>query len=237
MGLSKSTAMEIINYCNKNIVPDQKFIENSHGKHPITWFQKYFSFINDLKLRNQLADAYYQARFIYKLMVALNLTSFKKKAVIKFQIIQYASIYEAVIDHILDTYHRGSNELQKISLTEELKQVTAFSKNTTLTFTENSKDLKIYPCKSIARNQKLKEVRFSKKLEASVTLNIVDQMIADRILWFYELRNNVHLTTAAINKFYPNVSQSIEAFETLDKFIKKARNHIKSISTTSEPIK
>lgn len=229
MGVSTKTATEVVNYCNKNIVPDAGFIRDNKGKHPITWFQKYFDFVDDIKLRNHLADAYYQARFVYKLMVALNLTSFKKKAVVKFQTIQYASIYEALIDYVLDKFHRDSDELKKVATVEEYKKVTAFSKSTKVAFTENGITSDIHSCKLTSKSLKLKEVRFSKRVEAAVALKIIKQDTADKINWFYELRNNVHLTTAAINKFYPSVNQSIEAFEQMDSFIKQMKKHINEI--------
>ncbi len=102
--IPKQTREIVVSYCNNNIVPDKKYIDNPTHSHPIEWFKDYFGFIDEVSLRNHLADAYYQARFLYKMMQGLRLTSFKKNAIIKFQIQQYASIYEALLN--LKFYYR-----------------------------------------------------------------------------------------------------------------------------------
>ena len=53
---------------------------------------------------NSVTDAFYQARFMYKLMNALNLPLAKQKGIVKFQIIQYASICEAILDMAITKY-------------------------------------------------------------------------------------------------------------------------------------
>ena len=64
--LKRETITEVIRYCNRDLVPDKSF--RADEDYPSNWFIEYFDFIDDSKIKQQLGDAYYQARFLYKLM-------------------------------------------------------------------------------------------------------------------------------------------------------------------------
>ena len=84
MPLAEEERERILTYCDHHI-PKPQIVED------------YFSFIADHDLRKMLVREYLAARYIYKLGEALYAAEDKLEAHAKFQIVQYASIYEAVI--------------------------------------------------------------------------------------------------------------------------------------------
>lgn len=91
MALDKKLITQVIGFCNRDLVPDEQF-KSGATPYPINWFTDYFSFLENPKLQKYLGEAYYQARFLYKLMNGLRLPIAKHRAIVRFQIIQYASI-------------------------------------------------------------------------------------------------------------------------------------------------
>ena len=89
MPLKRNEIDTVMNYCKRDLPQDHK------------WYTDQFNFIKDANLQESLAREFYTARYIYKLMEALCLEDFELHAHLKFQTIQYASIYEAVINYLL----------------------------------------------------------------------------------------------------------------------------------------
>lgn len=110
MALSKEKIAEVVRYCNRDLVPDIDFSPDE--KYHNEWFISYFSFLQNQQVEEQLGDAFYQARFMYKLMNALNLSLAKQRGIVKIQIVQYASICEAVLDLAINRFLK---RLQRMS--------------------------------------------------------------------------------------------------------------------------
>ena len=75
MALNKNIITQVINFCNRDLVPDEQFKAGS--AYPIEWFNDYFSFLGNSNLQKYLGEAYYQARFMYKLMNGLRLREYE----------------------------------------------------------------------------------------------------------------------------------------------------------------
>ncbi|MBW6391328.1 hypothetical protein [Billgrantia antri] len=65
------------------------------------WHKDRFDFISDPTLRDRLADEFISTRYVYKLLEGMAADSWLLRAQIRLQVLSYASIYEAVIHHIL----------------------------------------------------------------------------------------------------------------------------------------
>ncbi|WP_201049429.1 hypothetical protein [Aliivibrio fischeri] len=65
------------------------------------WHQARFNIISDETLKDRLADEFMSARYIYKLLEGMSADDWLLRAQIRIQVLSYASIYEAVIHHIL----------------------------------------------------------------------------------------------------------------------------------------
>ena len=60
-----------------------------------------FDYLDNQKLLDQITSEYYAARYIYKLGEALAAAGDRMHGHVKFQIVQYAGIYEAIIVYLL----------------------------------------------------------------------------------------------------------------------------------------
>lgn len=222
--IPKKTREIVVSYCNQRIVPDNAYIEHPLYEHPIEWFKNYFAFIPDKTCRKHLADAYYQARFVYKIMQGLRLTSFKLHAFLKFQIQQYASIYEALIDYTLDKYHK--KDVSEILKEYEFKPVCALAQNAELTVNEGISKTSIYTCKKVARKITLKTTRITDRTKACVELGIIDEKTKEDLDKLYESRNNIHILKAAQSDYKPTIESSQRAFELMDIIVPMIAKHI-----------
>lgn len=221
--INAETIKTIVAYCNENIVPDNEYLKGAYKTHRIEWFKKYFDFIANKNLKLHLADAYYQARFLYKLMSGLRLTAFKQTAITKFQIQQYASIYEAIIDYSLETYHK--RVIQELLKETEYRPVPAFASTTKLIFDNEQ----IFACRQTSRAVPLKKVKIDKRTKIAVDLGIINEAIKKSIDELYDLRNNVHLLKAASTDYKPTIKQAMQAFKIMNLFTDSVKKHLKKI--------
>jgi hypothetical protein len=84
MPLEETTRNLIHDYCVRDLPGDMQ------------WHIDQFSFIEDVELKSRLGRAYYSARYTYKLMEATFVQGDEQHPFVKFQIMQYASIYKPV---------------------------------------------------------------------------------------------------------------------------------------------
>ncbi len=155
-GLKKNTITEVIRFCNHHLVPDEEY--DHMEQYPSEWLEEYFSFIVEEPVKRQLGDAFYQARFIYKLMCGLRLPLAKQRGIVKFQIVQYASICEAALDATITRFYKEEAE-KSFSVMELRKDNNAVSNGTT--FAHNGKTL--YLCFEKRLRGDLKRTRIDKK--------------------------------------------------------------------------
>jgi hypothetical protein len=210
------TRQIIVSYCNTDIVPETNYsvgINNRHT-HEIDWFKDYFDFVDDAGLKTHLAEAYYQARFLYKIMQGLHLTSFKRTSIIKFQIQQYASIYEALIDYTLEKYHK--NEVKEQLQETEFKIVNVLSQSSSITMTVDGKQETVYTCKKTKRNVPLKKTRIDKRTELAKSFGIISDTVKNEFDGLYDLRNNIHILKAVTADYRPKIEEATKAFQLME---------------------
>ncbi len=222
--IEEETRKTVVSYCNKKIVPSSEYIENPDGNHPIEWFKTYFSFVSYNSLVLHLADAYYQARFLYKIMQGLRLTSFKRAGVLKFQIQQYASIYEALIDYVLETCHK--DKLPELLKEIEYRPVNVLSKDASLSIIIDGKQEDVVTCKKTFRKVALKQTRIDKRTKIAADLGIISGTVKDEFDGLYDLRNNIHILKAASANYKLSVAEATRAFQLMDSFVSSVKIHL-----------
>lgn len=204
-GLEKETITKIVSYCNRDLVPDESY--NTNDLYPSDWFANYFSFVNKPKLQKQLGDAFYQARFMYKLMCALNFPLQKQRGIVKFQIIQYASICEAVLDTAITDFYKTEAEAE-FGVVELHKENGIFAADVKLT----KNGMVVYTCKEKKKKGDLKRTRVDFKTQFAVKKGLLSQSLKERLDILYELRNNVHILKAAETEYNPKLREARDAF-------------------------
>lgn len=226
--LSLQTRTQVISYCNRDLVPDTAF--NAQDQYHSQWFEDYFSFLNNKSLSQHLGEAFYQARFIYKLMSALNLPVAKQKGIIKFQIIQYASICEAILDFTIEAFHKDE-ALTCFSSTEFIKFQNALSISTKISY-ENEE---LVLCKPKIKKGDLKRTRVDFKSNFAVGKGISDKM-KNELCELYDLRNNVHILKASNGNYTPRLYEARNAFHLMQNFIEEIKTFFAGQSTVVESI-
>ena len=200
MTLDKKIITQVIGFCNRDLVPDEQF-KSGATPYPIDWFSDYFSFLENPKLQKYLGEAYYQARFLYKLMNGLRLPIAKHRAIVRFQIIQYASICEAI-----------------------LKCQNALSTSTKITF-ENKN---VYLCKEKKIKADIKRERIDHKTEFAVDHNIISSATQISFDSLYDSRNNIHILKAAQNNYAPTLIEAKNAFALMRTFVSEVKTFYSS---------
>lgn len=216
--ISKKTITEIISYCNRDLIPDDTSFS------PVTyqseWFIQYFSFLNDPALETHLGDAFYQARFMYKLMSALRLPLAKQKGIVKFQIVQYASICEAILDIAITTYFKNDAE-KAFAVSEYKKCSNAVSKTTKITYEGAELSL----CRLETKKGVLKRTRIDNKTKFAVSKGLFSQATKDAVDSLYDLRNNIHILKAADSQYTPKLREAKEAFSLMQEFVSEIKTY------------
>jgi len=218
MELSKKTISEVIKFCNRDLVPDPEF--DPSVEYHSDWFVNYFSFLNNPSVEQHLGDAFYQARFTYKLMNALRLPAAKQFGIVKFQIVQYASICEAVLDTAINQYFKETAE-EAFSITEYVKYRNALSPDTKITH----KNITLTLCQEKKKKGVLKRTRIDFKTTFAVEHGLITPSTKEAFDALYNLRNNVHILKAADSQYRPKIREAKDAFLLMQTFVSEVKTY------------
>ncbi len=159
-----------------------------------TWHVSYFDFIDQPSLAQRLGEEFISTRYIYKLLEGLEADDWLLRAQIRMQILSYASIYEAVIHHLL--FDTLANEPQVISLTEfpMKKQISIPPASLAVLEKHLLHDgKKIIPTYEAVGKTDEAKVRFDRKAECAEALGIIEPWLKEELVEFYEARNAIHI--------------------------------------------
>lgn len=180
MAFKKKTKQEIASYVDAHL-PDEEY------------YKSYFWFISDAALKMRLADEFKTARYIYKLLEGLQVKDELLVAQCKIQILLYASIYEAVLHHVLLQDYASTPEVINLTTYEHKKRInisqvilgkikTQYNPVGAISVFENEK-----------RSVDERKIVFEDKAETARKLGLIDLKIKDVICDVYSMRNAIHL--------------------------------------------
>jgi hypothetical protein len=181
MSLEKSIRDQIQTYCTKDLPGD------------LNWHIQRFHFIDDAKLQDRLGRAFYAARYMAKLMEALYVKDNELHPFVKFQVMQYAAIYEAVISHLLWTKFRGHQEVIALQTHKSYKPISALSNLTTITYDGEH----VYTCVHKEEKTPKNSISFGDKVDCGVRIGFIDATYAEDLKRIYTRRNLAHIETEA----------------------------------------
>ena len=221
MKLTPKEKSKVVRCCNEKLISDYNFDIDKH--YPVEWFKSLFSFVGNDKLQEHLGDEFFQARFLSCLMETLSLPMGKNKGVVKFQIIQYASICEALLNYAIDTYYKDEFE-SEFAATVYSEAKDAFSSLTHITHNGHP----LYVCR--AKKEKAKTAFTSTPVKADYALSkgIISQDIRDEYCALYDLRNNTHILKAAAIDYYPKIKESKDAYILTYRFVNEIKNYFET---------
>jgi len=209
MPLDQGVIEQVLAYCERDLPADTKY-------------QEKFNFINDEDLKRTIIEEFKAARYIYKLQEALHVQDLRLHAHSKFQVVQYAAIYEATIIHILNEYFYAHPEVRR--LYSRKRYVSAASWPNNLTVEADSEP--VYLCHKKTDTLKEPEVKFSDKVDTCVKIGIISEEIGEEIKDFYNYRNSVHLESALRQNVKFDVDIARRAFWRIDGFVGEIKDFL-----------
>lgn len=208
--LNQADRDNVLRYCDRD-VPDADKVES------------YFDFVQDAELKSALVREYIAARYIYKLQEALKVGGEKLAAHAKFQIVQFAAIYEALIVHILWTRFSESLAVRNIEYYTALRKVAQFPKSLDVKTKEGHK---VHLCIEAETRNARHSIKFDDKVDAAVAIGFVDQKLGEEIKEIFKARNGVHIENAVKNEIEYEISQSQLAYWRMKPFTTGIRDFL-----------
>lgn len=205
MPLEESQRKIIDAYCKRDLPGD------------LNWHIDQFSFISDLELKKRLGRAFYSARYTGKLMEALLASGDEQHSFIKFQIMQYASIYEAVISYLLWGTYAEHHEVKLLQTHKAYKPVNALGSLTAMKYGAEDLFTCVYREAKTPRNS----IPFKDKVDCAVRIGFVDATYSEDIKRTYELRNLAHIETEAEKQIEVEITQAKTGYWRIKPFIEK----------------
>jgi hypothetical protein len=205
MPLNEEIREAVYTYCKRDLPGD------------LQWHVEQFTFIADVELKKRLGRAFYSARYISKLMEAILAAGDEVHPFIKFQIMQYASIYEAVITYLLWNQYKDHPEVQQLQTHKAYKPVNALGKLTIMKYGDEDLFACVYRDTKTPRNS----IPFKDKVDCAVRIGFVDIAYSGDIKLIYELRNLAHIETEAEKQIEVEIAQSKTAYWRIKPFLEK----------------
>lgn len=196
MPLNKEDRENVLRYCDRD-VPTAAQVAGL------------FDFVVDAALKDALTREYQAARYIYKLQEALNVSDEKLAAHAKFQIVQFASIYEAIIVHILWSRYPESPEVRNIEFYKALRKIAQFPKNIEVKTPEG---LEVHLCIEAELKNTRHSIKFDDKVDAAVAIGFIDPALGEEIKEIFKIRNGVHIENAVKNEIAYEIGQAQLAY-------------------------
>lgn len=172
----------------KNEVED--YINKHHPNQ--TWWEQYFDkeFVSDRDLANRLVQEMMAIRTVYQLLEGLRAKNELLRAQTKIQIITYASIYEAILHHIIFKTSLNS--------TTEVKTILTKDKYVNRSLPKPHQNIKhngevIYTMAKVPDTRDERYIKFEEILNVAKKLKLIDQTLHDDLLELYNLRNAIHI--------------------------------------------
>ncbi|MER9926035.1 hypothetical protein NKJ84_24565 [Mesorhizobium sp. M0048] len=211
MPLEQGLRDQVLNYCDRDL--------------PVAAdVTAMFDFVDDLDLRDRIEAEFHSARYIYKLGEALNVADTRLYGHVKFQIVQYAAIYEAIIVYLLWSKYSDHPAVTDIQFHKVYRKVASLP--STLHFATTGGE-EVHLCVQITEKTNPISIRFDDKVGAAVAIGFIDKEVGEDIKSFYKLRNGIHLESAIKNQINYELDSSHLAFRRMKPFTEGIRGFLK----------
>lgn len=154
---------------------------------------KTFDFIDNQALRKMLIKSINEAVFVKNLADSLSINFSDAHPLNEIQILHYASIYEAIIDYILEKYF-SSKIMDLLKRPKYIKH----NINRNISIKEETISLELYSIKYEKR--KLYDIQFEERVKKMIDLGIDITDIKEKLIQLYKFRNNIHILKASNKK-------------------------------------
>jgi hypothetical protein len=134
---------------------------------------------------------------------------------LKFQIMQYASIYEAVISNLLWGHYKEHAEVKELETHKAYKPINALGKLTSMRYDQEE----LYTC--VYRNAKTPKnsIPFKDKVDCAVRIGFLESAYSEDVKRLYELRNLAHIETEAEKQIEVEIEQAKTGYRRMRPFL------------------
>ncbi|MGO3870919.1 MAG: hypothetical protein ACTJH7_12590 [Alcaligenes sp.] len=222
MAFSESIRKAVVEYVERDLPNDE-------------FYTRYFWFISDVTLRDRLEEEFRSARYIYKLLEGLTATDWLLISQVKVQIVLYASIYEAVLHHILLQEYKNSKEVVNLTSYEYRKRINISSNICTKIQNTYNPTGPISVYETEVRSIDERKIVFEDKAETARLLGLIDQSIKDVICNVYSLRNAIHLHAELRRGIQYEIDVAKEAYWRLQGFCQQISDKLLADGKVNPP--
>lgn len=223
MAFSEKLKDEIELYCNNHLPQD-------------SWYENEFAFIQDLDLKNRIITEFKAIRFAYKLYEGIEATNENLLFEVRNQILAYASIYEAVIENVLNSYYSDTVEFD--SLMHHIIPIKISIPQSKQDILQNvlSHDGKvIVPFYYVRKRKEKPQVRFDEKCRTAERLGLIHKFINNdgveidlpsEIIEIYSYRNGIHIIAEQRKAINYELNLSKKAYRRMRPFIAQLKDKL-----------
>lgn len=199
------------------------------------FYERYFWFISDAPLRERLEEEFRSARYIYKLLEGLTARDWLLTSQVKVQILLYASIYEAVLHHILLQEYRTSQEVVALTSYEHRRPINISGdiRNKIQSAYNPTGPISVYQTETRSIDER--KIVFEDKAETARLLGLIDQSIKDVVCNVYSLRNAIHLHAELRRGIEYEIEVAKEAYWRLKGFCQQISEKLLADGKVSPP--
>jgi len=199
-----------------------------------SFYEEYFWFISDKELRTRLEDEFKSARYVYKLLEGMQAKDWLLNAEVRIQILLYASIYEAVLHHVLFLDYADTAPVKRITTYEARKKIniSGMIENQIIKAYAPTGVIAVYQLESAKTDQR--KIVFEDKAATALELGLIDQPIYDVIVKVYSLRNAIHLHAELRRNIAYEIEAARDAYWHLQGFCRRIAERMVKDGTASK---
>jgi hypothetical protein len=184
-----------------------------------SWYEEFFSFVSDRRLRQRLAREYESARALYKVLEGAQAKGVLKRAQVKVQVLQYASLYEAVLHYVLFVKYRSHPEVRKLARGQRRIEV-SISPDIWARIEKAThfvrKELRVQRVRP--DNADLTKIRFDSKVAVAQLIGLIHPPLSKDLVEIYSARNAIHLHAEIRKGLRYQMALSMRAYRRLQPF-------------------
>jgi hypothetical protein len=143
---------------------------------------------------------------------------------VKYQIIQYASIYEAVITNLLWNRFKEHPEVISLQTHKSYKPVSAIGSKCKMTYDGDELFTCLYKDSKTPKNS----IPFKDKVDCAVRVGFVEEKYAEDIKHIYKLRNLAHVETEAKSTLEIELEDSKKSYLRMKPFLERITEFLSS---------
>jgi hypothetical protein len=214
---------EIYEYCSNHLADN-------------AWYKNEFNFIRDENLKERIGIEFKAIRFAYKLYEGIAAKEENYLFQVRSQILSYATIYEAIIQHVLDNYYRDTAEYEKLTTHTVPIKISIPKRKKEALVKELSHDGKdIVPFYYGVKPKEDTSIRFDDKCRTAEKLGIIRDFkdsngvlikLPEEIIEIYSYRNGIHLVAEQRKGITYELELSKRAYRRMRPFIDQIKERL-----------